>query len=132
MSTVALIPPDDLDVVGLGSVKAGVPVDVPIELAGVAPDPQREVQMQALAAAIAAHDHAAAQVCREAIIGTVEVPALEMGRGLLAQGWELATPAPHATPSPVTEVSAAEKKALKKAAEDAAAAAVANTDTKEG
>jgi hypothetical protein len=131
MSTVSLIPPDDLDVVGLGSVKAGVPVDVPVQMAGVAPDPEREVQMQKLAAAIAAHNHAEAQACRDLIVGTIDCPPLEMGYGLLAQGWALA--APPAAPAPAAELTAAEKKAAKKAEEDAAEAAAATTDpTKEG
>lgn len=100
MSTVMLIPPADLDVVGLGQVKAGVPVAVPVAMAGVAPDPQREVQMQALRAAIEAHDHAAAQACRDLIIGTIENPPLEMGRGLLGQGWQPAGDAPPADSTP--------------------------------
>lgn len=102
MSTVMLIPPADLDVNGLGPVKAGEPVAVPIEMAGVAPDPQREVQMQALRAAIEAHDHAAAQACRDLIVGTAENPPLEMGHGLLARGWVPAG----ATPTPPADASA--------------------------
>lgn len=87
-----LIPPADLDVPGLGSVKAGVPVDVPDQMAGVAPDPRREQAMRELAAAVAAIDHLAAQARRDEIID------LEMGSGLLAQGWTIA-PAAKAVPA---------------------------------
>lgn len=79
-----LIPPADLDVVGLGTVKAGVPVDVPDEMAGVAPDPRREDAMIELRDAIEAHNHLDAQARRD------EISTLEMGYGLLAQGWTLA------------------------------------------
>lgn len=79
-----LIPPDDLDVVGLGTVYAGQPVDVPDEIAGVAADPRREKAMQELTAAIEAREHAKAQTLRN------EIGLLEPGYGLLGQGWKLA------------------------------------------
>lgn len=108
MSTVMLIPPADLDVNGLGPVKAGVPVAVPVEMAGAAPDPQREVQMQALREAIEAHDHAAAQACRDLIVGTAENPPLEMGHGLLARGWVPAGATPTSPAEPPADTPPAE------------------------
>lgn len=125
-----LIPPADLDVVGLGPVKAGIPVDVPDEMAGVAPDPRREEEMQKLAAAVAAHDHAAAQACRDVITGTDEDhPPLEMGYGLLAQGWTIAPPVADEQPAPAAVTAAPKTKAEKAAAAEAAAAAATTTET---
>ena len=77
-----LIPPADLTVPALRrDVFAGVAVEVPDELAGVAPDPRVEAAHAELAEAIAAIDHEAAQRLRDEIAG------LEHGHGLLAQGW---------------------------------------------
>lgn len=76
-----LIPPADLDVPGLGSVQAGVAVDVPDHIAGRPEDPRREAAMIEHAAAVAAINHEAAARLRDEIID------LDMGEGLLAQGW---------------------------------------------
>lgn len=99
-----LVPPADLDVVGLGTVYAGVPVDVPDEMAGVAPDPRREEAMIELRDAIAAHNHLDAQARRD------EISILEMGYGLLAQGWTLAPTAKPAKPDKTDPAVDADKK----------------------
>lgn len=105
MSTVSLIPPDDLSVVGLGICYAGQPVDVPVEMAGVATDPRREPAMQELALAIAAINHERASELR------AEIADMEPGYGLLAQGWKPATPPPApAAPANATAPSTAADK----------------------
>lgn len=101
MTTVSLIPPDDLVVVGLGTCFAGQPTDVPVEMAGVATDPRREPAMQELALAIAAIDHARASELR------AEIADMEPGYGLLAQGWKLATPPKAAAADTATPPAAA-------------------------
>jgi hypothetical protein len=105
-----LIPPANLDVPGLGTVHAGVPVDVPDQMAGHPADPRREAAMREHALAVAAIDHIRASELREEIIG------LDMGAGLLAQGWEPAdagadTPTTFAVdkPSPTRRRTAAPK-----------------------
>lgn len=82
-----LIPPADLDVVGLGRVFAGQPVDVPADLAGRRPDPRLDPAMHELAAATAAADHRRAAALRD------EISGLDYGAGLLAQGWQPAADA---------------------------------------
>lgn len=82
--TVTLIPPADLDVVGFGQVTAGQPVDVPVELAGEAPHPDREPAMAAHCLATAAGDF---DEVRRLEAQLADLPA---GHGLLAQGWQLA------------------------------------------
>jgi hypothetical protein len=76
-----LIPPDDLEVVGLGTVRKGVPVDVPADMAGWAEDPAREPAMIRLRDAIAGINHEDAQALRD------QIATMEMGHGLLAAGW---------------------------------------------
>lgn len=92
--TVSLVPPADLDVIGLGLVVAGQPVDVPIDLAGEPPHPDREAAMAAHALAVAAGDFDELRRLEE------QLAKLPAGHGLLAQGWQQAgkrKPAPDPT-----------------------------------
>lgn len=85
LNTVTVIAPDDLTLPAWGiSARKGQPIEVPQALAGRLPDPRLEPAMQELRDAIAALDHATAQARRNEIAG------LDMGEGLLAQGWTLA------------------------------------------
>lgn len=97
---IALIPPADLDVIGVGLVTAGQPVDVPVAFAGEAPHPDREPAMAAHRVAVAADDFD--EIARlDALIAT-----LPAGHGLLAQGWQLAgkrKPAADAPPTTAPE-----------------------------
>lgn len=89
MPNVLIIPPEDLTVPALRlTAKAGVPVLVPADIAGHAPDPRLEAAHLELRAAIEALDHNLAAALRD------EILELDPGAGLLAQGWTLAPAAP--------------------------------------
>jgi hypothetical protein len=82
-SDVMLPSPDGVGFVPLGTVKAGVPVEVPDWAVGRSPDPRVEECCREINAATGSLLHDRRAALKEELIG------LDTGSGLLAAGWSV-------------------------------------------